>query len=183
MLCARARGDGTISTTLKVRDACRPKETQIELTALGLPPGTPEVTARVYGSADVAVPSDVLVFLAFDVERWDTADLHDMSAPTRLTAPVAGVYQMDCRGSWKTAGGGWRNMTLRLNGELFIAIDTQEGSAAHHTETAASTQWRLAAGDYIECGASQVPVSPAIIATNPPGLATTLEFSMTRVGP
>src|SRR5713226_3086614 len=41
VLCARARSDGTFSTSLKIREACRPSETQLNPAALGLqgPPG------------------------------------------------------------------------------------------------------------------------------------------------
>lgn len=208
VLCARQK-DGTFNTAVKIREACKTHETQLDPGALGLqgPPGldgvpgvqgpqgvqgsqgvqglpgtpasVPDISARVTRTADVAVPSDVLVTLTFDVERWDTANLHDPATPSRLTAPVAGTYQIDCQGAWKTNGLGWRNIGLWLNGSLMIAVDTENGSAEHFTQHAASTQFRLMAGDYVECGVSQYPVPSAVLAANPPGLASTLEFSMT----
>lgn len=36
VLCARARGDGTFNTSVKIREACRPTETQLHPVALGL---------------------------------------------------------------------------------------------------------------------------------------------------
>lgn len=43
VLCARQKSDGTISTTLKVRPACKSREVQLDPVALGLvgPPGPP----------------------------------------------------------------------------------------------------------------------------------------------
>jgi hypothetical protein len=43
VLCARSRRDGTFNTTIKIREACRPTETQLDTLALGLEgePGPP----------------------------------------------------------------------------------------------------------------------------------------------
>lgn len=42
VLCARPKADGSFSSTVKIREACRPTETQLDAAALGLqgPPGT-----------------------------------------------------------------------------------------------------------------------------------------------
>lgn len=36
VLCARPKGDGTFNTTIKLRDACKPGEVQLDAAALGL---------------------------------------------------------------------------------------------------------------------------------------------------
>jgi hypothetical protein len=150
--------------------------------AQGSQPLVPEISARVVGTSDVTIPSDVWVTLGFDFERWDTANLHDPGNPSRLTAPVAGTYQIDCRGSWKTNGVGWRVLALRLNGVLDIAVDTRDGSSSRHTETASSTQFRLAAGDYVECVVTSLGVA-VLAGLDPAEFAATQEFSMTRFAP
>ena len=43
VLCAKPRGDGTFSTTVKIREACRPVEMQLDPAGLGIPgPPGPE---------------------------------------------------------------------------------------------------------------------------------------------
>src|SRR5215471_10184019 len=57
-------------------------------------PGSADVSARVFNSTDISVPQLTVgewKTLTFDLERWDTANLHDIAANiSRLRAPVAG---------------------------------------------------------------------------------------------
>jgi hypothetical protein len=67
------------------------------------------------------------------------------------------------------------------NGDLVIAADNEQGDPDHHTELSVSTVWDFAAGDYVEVHVTQDSGTTVNIATNPPGLASALEFGMVRL--
>jgi hypothetical protein len=51
----------------------------------------------------------------------------------------------------------------------------------HYTELSISTVWDFAAGDYVEVHVEKDSGTTVNIATNPPGLASALEFGMVRL--
>src|SRR5262249_3653108 len=133
-LCAKPKSDGTFNATVKIRETCKAGETTLDPATLGLqgspgptgppgpsgPPGlqglpgeaSPSISARVYNSTVIPVPSSggVSAVPSFDSERWDTANLHDSANPSRLTAPVDGVYLIEAHVSFPTNGAGARGM-------------------------------------------------------------------------
>jgi hypothetical protein len=127
------------------------------------------------------MPGNADVTLTFDTERWDTANLHDASAPQRLTIPTAGKYFVFSHLSWATQCCGSRLVSIVRNGDLVIATDNEQGDPVHHTELSVSTVWDFAAGDYVEVHVAQDGALTATIATNPPGLASALEFGIVRL--
>jgi hypothetical protein len=185
VLCAKPRSDGTFSTSVKIREACTPREMQLDPAALHLqgPPGLPppSISARVFSSSDIIVPNGTRTVLTFDSERFDKAALHDATAPERLTVPVDGTYALVCHTSWTTRGGGSRLLELWRNGSQVIAAANAPGDPAHHTELTVSTMFQLSAGDFVEARVDQDSGAAVAIGTNPPGLASTLEFSIARL--
>lgn len=71
VLCAKPRGDGTYSTTVKIREQCRPAETQLDPVALGLqgpagPQGGPGPTGAPGPGLVLREANGVLVGLVSD---------------------------------------------------------------------------------------------------------------------
>lgn len=51
------------------------------------------IGARVYRTAALSVADDILTYVPFDAERYDTDNIHDnVTNPDRLTCKTAGVY-------------------------------------------------------------------------------------------
>lgn len=110
--------------------------------------------ARVTNSvAQAAMSVPTVNVLTFDSERFDTAGLHDSSAnPTRLTAPIAGLYVVTANVSWDSMSNvGARELALRRNGTDIVARDVVAPSPAPNTtEQTLTTVASLAAGDFVE---------------------------------
>lgn len=107
--------------------------------------------ARVFNSGALSINNATPTVTTFDSERWDNGDLHSTSANTgRLTAPVTGLYVVGASVSFASNGTGYREVRLRLNGTTSIAIDTRAAITGQPTRVVISTEYRLAAGDYVE---------------------------------
>src|SRR5262249_37261604 len=70
-LCAKAKADGSFNTSVKIRTACKPGETQLDPGALGLqgPPGPPGGPGIFVVDADNAVVGTVLTV----ADTWITS--------------------------------------------------------------------------------------------------------------
>ena len=108
--------------------------------------------ARVFRSTPQTVGAANTI-LSFDGERFDTANLHSPTAnPSRLRAPLAGVYLITANVNWDLPDGTPIWMGLRRNGGLtgdaFIAAEAETAQVSD--EQALSTIYKLAAGDFID---------------------------------
>lgn len=114
------------------------------------------VDARVYSSTNLAIPSGVGTVLPFNSERHNNGALHSTAASTsRLTAPGDGLYEIGCCVQWAANAAGIRQVFLRVNGTTTIdQILEDVDSAVNHTQNL-STEWELAAGDYVEVVVAQ----------------------------
>ena len=113
-------------------------------------------TARVTRSANQSIPAGQSRSLVFNSERYDTVNMHSGVNPSRLTAPVTGIYEVTAQVDWagNTAS---RGLTLRKNGVTIIALDISSPGAPRPQE--ASVQARLRAGDYVEARVSHTQAS------------------------
>jgi hypothetical protein len=120
--------------------------------------------------------------LAFDIESFDVGGMHDPAQPTRLTAPVSGVYLIVVNVVWPHDGGigaGFREIELIVNGTGHLGF-------AHEDEPAPSSPIpqvitvpvKLNAGSYVEVQARQTSGAPLTISTVYPST-----FSMTWTAP
>lgn len=109
---------------------------------------------RAYNSAAIAIPNTTVTAVTLNSERWDDAanPMHSTSANTsRLTCFIPGLYVIDGHNQWAAAAGGvQRYSALRLNGATVIAEQVKANSATLLMQTSVSTQYRLAATDYVE---------------------------------
>jgi hypothetical protein len=147
------------------------------------PPGN-DISARVFNSTDVTVPSlkpGEWTSLTFDSERWDTANLHETASNSgRLKAPVAGKYYIFANITWESPiGSGLWGLRLWLNGKTVIAEQTLPNtSAPFRISMSVGTLYALGAGDYVEVQVFQNNGNPLMIRHIP---ATSPEFGMAKV--
>jgi hypothetical protein len=101
-----------------------------------------------------------LTALTWDTETEDASGFHDNSTDNaRLTVPsgMDGVYQITCGVLFASNGTGFRRAEIRFNGGSIIGgsrhMAVTTGSTA--TVVTATTIYRLAAGQYVDCLAQQ----------------------------
>jgi hypothetical protein len=100
--------------------------------------------------------------LEFNRKRFDTANLHDDANPSRLTAPVDGLYQITGDVQWAFPAGIVVTM-IKLNGERRIATVWDRGDRYRNATSGfellpdqfgaqqnPTTLYHLAEGDYVE---------------------------------
>jgi hypothetical protein len=112
--------------------------------------------ARVIGQSQQSACTDTSALIPWDVEIYDTANLHSNSTnSSRLTAPVSGIYRISAMVSWDDPNTvGSRALTLLQvtpsppNSSPYT--DLQPGSAMPEQTQEISTELKLAAGDYVE---------------------------------
>lgn len=138
--------------------------------------------ARVTSSVPINIPGAAEpTTLTFDDERFDTADVHGSTDPTRLTAPRDGIYIVTANISWAgTNAAGARELAIRRNGTAIILRDVVQPVAGGNTsEQAVSTVTSLASGDYVEVVLRQNSGAPLQILS---GAEFTPEFALAYVG-
>jgi hypothetical protein len=122
--------------------------------------------AGVQGSPQSTSGDESNNVLAFNSETYDSAALHSIATNTsRLTAPVAGVYNITANIIWNAetvVGGdsdgisdGFRAIQARQNGALTLAIDKVAPVALSSTAQTFSTEAKLSALDYVEVVVAQ----------------------------
>jgi hypothetical protein len=121
----------------------------------------PNIAARVYSSHDQLTPIQIafgpVYRLTFDQVSFDTAHLFNPADPTRLKAPVAGIYLITTNVSWEVQfrppPGYNRAVVIYVNGDHAIAVDQRP--PAEETRHVVTTVYRLNAGDTVEVGIGQ----------------------------
>jgi len=112
-------------------------------------------SCRVGGNTAVAINSGVTLPISFTVERWDTDNIWDASAPTRLTCRTPGKYNIGGTVHFQPlANQAWGTMwdlPLRLNGSTYIQYGREGGFATTNgTTVSVSVSYDLKVGDYLE---------------------------------
>jgi hypothetical protein len=139
-------------------------------------------SVRVYGTSPTTVTSGGgQTIVSWNSEAFDAAGMHDNTNPTRLTAPISGVYAISGSAQFLSAATGYRQIGIYPNGTAgrFVSVLIPVGSAAEYTYTEASTLALLNAGDYVELKLAQTS-STASLTTNS---GSDSSFQMTWVGP
>jgi hypothetical protein len=162
----------------------------------GAAPGTTPA-ARVVGGESQAVASGAFTVVAFDQERYDTAAMHDnASESSRLTAPVAGIYEIGASVEWDALDGTVDAIILVKNAGggpvagSWLADDSNTLNATNQGH-AIGTVASLEAGDFVEVVVFQNSGIGAALRSNGNSLADsfggvgeyTPEFSMTWLAP
>ena len=102
--------------------------------------------------------------------------------PTRLTAQIAGRYQITGQLFWADGNGTIRLAVIRLNGDdaQGLVFEDKAPITGEELSINATTLWDMIAGDYVEIIALH-DATPSLSVVSEP-LASP-EFMMTRVGP
>jgi hypothetical protein len=134
--------------------------------------------ARIRRSTVQSIPNDTFVAVQFDVEDFDTKNLHNSAFDlSRLRAPVGGLYQITAAADFFVNATGTRIFQIQKNGTNILVSDTIAGSV--DGDAVISALARLQAGEYVELSVKQTSGGSLNLAF---GTATPL-LSMHRVGP
>jgi hypothetical protein len=90
--------------------------------------------------------------LTFDTTLFDPLGMHSTTTnPSRITAPIAGVYLVDANVCFSFGAAGDRNLEIKQNGTT-VSLLQQPTNATSSRDTCIhdSAQLKLNAGDYIE---------------------------------
>ena len=107
----------------------------------------PDVSVRVYQSTATTLTDDVWTTVAFDIEQYDTADLHGDSHNSRITFVNAGKYRVG--GCVNVSASRTLGCRIVLNGTTVIEQRVQ-GSAGGPEGCGIATEYVFAANDYVE---------------------------------
>jgi hypothetical protein len=115
--------------------------------ALSVPP-----LCRANQTGNTSIANNTTTAMPFNAENYDTDGMHSTTSnTTRLTVVTAGVYALTAQVTWDINNTGIRVINLRLNGATNIAFCSQTNNgASNFTEMTVSTQYSLAAADYVE---------------------------------
>jgi len=107
--------------------------------------------------------------------------MFSLGQPTRLTANVAGRYQISGAVFWTGGGGTFRNVGIRLNGTTYIALLTDTPVPTGGGQ-AISTLWDLNANDFVELVVEQNSGGTLqILRPPPPFTDSSPEFMMVKI--
>lgn len=101
--------------------------------------------ARVTRTTSQTVSGQISV--SFDSERFDVGNMHDAANPTRVTAPITGVYTITGNISWSSICTSGCFLAVQKNDTTFLAGQT--GATTSSDEVSVATVAKLNAGDFI----------------------------------
>jgi hypothetical protein len=134
--------------------------------------------AHVTRGAAQSIPAGTNTALQFDSERYDTAGIHDDATNNeRLTAPIAGIYEITAQVDWAAGGNVEHELWIERNDATQLAITSDVFLAGQQTVT---TQTRLAAGDFVKAFVFQ---DDAVARNVLQDQEDSPEFSMTWLAP
>ena len=104
--------------------------------------------ARVTLSAAQTISGAGVGTIAFDVESYDTANVHSAGDNTKLTAPITGIYEVSASIEWASNSAADQR-SVALVGPSNLAIQNSVPLPSDPTNQAVSTSARLEAGDSV----------------------------------
>lgn len=142
--------------------------------------GEAKLNCTAYLNAAQSLPDSIQTAISWDAESFDNGGLHSLvTAPTRFTVPVAGIYLLVAQIEFAaSAVGAFRSCRWFLNGTTILAFNILPPHATMVTRMNCSALVSLAANDYVEFYANQ-DSGGALNADN--GLGVTFG-SIVRVG-
>ena len=136
--------------------------------------------ARVYHSANQAIPNNTATNLALNSERYDTDSIHDpIINNSRLTCKTAGKYLIVANARFTFSAAGRRQMSIYLNNATLTAAAEWEPSRLVATMMLCATVYDLAINDFLEMRVFQNSGAPLNLEAFP---QLSPEFMMQRIG-
>lgn len=96
------------------------------------PPELPMPSATIFNSADQPAPSPGTTILTYDSVLWDDGGFYDPAHPTRLTAPIPGLYLVGANAAIQIFAADKLWMEIMKNGPPGIV---------HHSHWCETTGW------------------------------------------
>jgi hypothetical protein len=125
------------------------------------------------------VPDSVPTAVAFDGEDHDAFDMHDPSAPSALTAPVAGTYLISAGVTFAPRAGGIRALLIAAPGTSGVQAVAPSAGAGLGGYVDTATQMRLKAGEKVEFRVLQDSGAPLALSPYNNEPYTTIHAEMT----
>jgi hypothetical protein len=148
------------------------------------PPGGVLPAAAIANSIGQSIANNSIVPVSFNIEEFDSANLHSAGSPTRLTAPIAGIYQVNATVTFSLNATGVRSLSLYVNGTNVNPVGAMQVpavTAASFPTLTAGGLVKLAAGDFVTASVSQNSGSTLEVLGT--GSFSGPRFSMYWVGP
>jgi hypothetical protein len=107
-------------------------------------------SARVENTTGLNTATSTDTLVSYNTETFDTAGLHSSDNPSRLTAPVAGTYQVTGQIEWDSVANGYRFLIIRRNGTTRSGVSLIPVSTANFVYQQVTSLVKMNAGDYVE---------------------------------
>lgn len=111
-------------------------------------------SCRLYRNAAVtALVSGTAYAISWDTEDWDSDGMHSTSVnPSRITAPIAGLYVITAQVYWNAGSTGYRQVEAKLNSDGTYASGTQFGQERRTPNSSGATMASLTAEVPMDAG-------------------------------
>jgi hypothetical protein len=128
----------------------------------------PRILARIYRTSDLPVPAGLTagIDVPFDAVTYDTGHLYNPAFPTRLTAPVAGLYLVIADVGWQTQN----DLTNAGHSRVCELIESSNGPLARDQQVPSVDTWLsfssiagFSAGDFVYLNCNHDNPSPLAI--------------------
>jgi len=109
--------------------------------------------AEIDTGGDQAIPNATVTKLTFAGVTYDTGNMFNAANPTRITVPIAGIYNVTAAVKWRAGAGQHRFATIRKNGVAHDEAISQVApvlASGQFTSQVVAGQLKLAAGDFLE---------------------------------
>ena len=106
-------------------------------------------SVHVYNSAPITIPHNAYTPIAFDSERIDLNDMHDMTNPGRLLAKKTGLYLIIVKLAFAHDPNGSRGIYIMQNNARYIAVEEKYALAFNFTTFNLTTSAYLTENDYV----------------------------------
>jgi hypothetical protein len=120
--------------------------------------------ARVTSSPSQTVGNGAYVPLTLENPTFNVGGVFSSTTPTKLTAPIAGVYVITGNLEWASGGAGYRQLEIDTSEQGRVATNLIPVAAPQFTYNSVSTVVKLAAGETVDLVADQS--SGASLSTN-----------------
>jgi hypothetical protein len=163
--------DGTVATADLAAGAVTPAK-------VGTIPAARAFASTLGGQT---VASGQFQTLRFESEDFDTANLHNSQrTPSRLTAPIDGIYQVSAGVVWGVNATGRRELLLSVNGTVRGAQSAINAISNQSAKQNVSDPLKLSAGDFVEAKVFQSSGGDLAALT---GASRSTFLAMTWIGP
>lgn len=111
--------------------------------------------ARAERSSTQSINSASATAISFNVESYDSQGCYSAGSPTRMTAPFAGIYNVQASAEFAQNATGNRQLHIYVNGATHVRQTIPSIGSGLATRVSIGANVSLAAADYVEVFAFQ----------------------------